>query len=73
MDKNLPVSAETQVDPWSGKIPHAERQLSLCATTPEPTCCDYCSPRTLELALHNKRSHCNGKPMPSNKDPKVKK
>ena len=39
-------------DPWSGKIPHAAEQLSLCATTtepvlwslraatPEPTCCN---------------------------------
>ena len=23
-------------DPWSGKIPHAAEQLSLCATTTEP-------------------------------------
>ena len=29
-------------DPWwSGKIPHAEEQLSPCATTTEPTCCNY--------------------------------
>ena len=32
----LPVQG-TQVDPWSGKIPHAAEQLSLCATTTEPT------------------------------------
>ena len=24
------------LDPWSGKIPHATEQLSLCATTTEP-------------------------------------
>ena len=23
-------------DPWSGKVPHAAEQLSLCATTTEP-------------------------------------
>ena len=23
-------------DPWSGKIPHAAKQLSLCATATEP-------------------------------------
>ena len=25
-----------EFDAWSGKIPHAEEQLSLCATTSEP-------------------------------------
>ena len=28
-------------EPWSGKIPHAAEQLSLCATTTEPTCHNY--------------------------------
>ena len=28
-------------DPWSGKIPHAAEQLSLCATITEPVCCNY--------------------------------
>ena len=26
-----------RIDPWSGRIPHATEQLSLCATTTEPT------------------------------------
>ena len=30
-------------DPWSGKIPHATRQLSLCATTTEPACPTSCA------------------------------
>ena len=25
-----------RLEPWSGKIPHAEEQLSLCATTTKP-------------------------------------
>ena len=45
--KNL--SAECRghgFEPWSGNIPHAVEQLSLCATTTratttEPTCCNY--------------------------------
>ena len=32
--KNLP--ADAVFGPWSGKIPNAEEQLSLCATTIEP-------------------------------------
>ena len=41
--KNLPASAEDTglgrngFDPWSGQIPHAAEQLSLCATTVKPT------------------------------------
>ena len=31
---SLPVQG-TQVEPWSGKIPHATEQLSPCATTTE--------------------------------------
>ena len=31
-------------DPWSGKIPQAAEQLSLCATTDEPTSCSHRSP-----------------------------
>ena len=34
--KNLPANAEARFDPWSGKIPHAVEQLSLCTTATEP-------------------------------------
>ena len=35
--KNPPANAgDTGSDPWSGKIPHAAKQLSPCATTTEP-------------------------------------
>ena len=35
--KNPPANAgDTGFEPWSGKIPHAVEQLSLCATTTEP-------------------------------------
>ena len=35
--KNLPAKAGDQgFNLWSGKIPHATEQLSLCATTTEP-------------------------------------
>ena len=33
--ENPPANAG--FEPWSGKIPHATEQLSLCATTTEPT------------------------------------
>ena len=34
---NPPANAgDTRFKPWSGKIPHAAEQLSLCATTTEP-------------------------------------
>ena len=54
--------------PWSGKIPHAMERLSPRitttmpvlwspgATTAEPVCHNYWSPRTLEPVLRNKRS-----------------
>ena len=32
----LPIGRGHRFDPWSGKIPHAAKQLSLCATTTEP-------------------------------------
>ena len=47
-----------RLDPWPGKIPHAEEQLSPCATTAEPT--------SLGLALQNLRGHRNEKPAHSN-------
>ena len=61
-------------DPWSGKIPHTETQLSQCttalepvlqspgATTTELSSHNYWSPQALEPVLHSKRSHCNEKP-----------
>ena len=61
--KNPPANAEdVGLIPGPGtKIPHAMGQLSLCATTTEPTCCR--SSRALEPVLHNKRIHCNEKPV----------
>ena len=34
--KNPPANAGNTGSPWSGKIPHAMEQLSLCTTTTEP-------------------------------------
>ena len=35
--KNPPANSRGhRFKPWSGKIPHAAEQLSLCATTTEP-------------------------------------
>ena len=47
-------------NPWSRKIPHAAEQLSPQAPSTEPT--------HLEPMLHNKRNHCNGKPVHHNKE-----
>ena len=33
--KNLPASAGDKLDPWSGKLPRATKQRSLCARTTE--------------------------------------
>ena len=56
MVKNPPAKYSRQgFDPWSGKIPRAEGQLSPDATTTEPTC--------LESVLHGKRSPHNEKPV----------
>ena len=41
--------------PWSGKIPHAEEQLGLWATTTEPAC--------LEPVLRNKRGRDSERPV----------
>ena len=47
-------------DPWSRKIPHAEGQLSPCATATEPVLkprgCNYWSPHSWEPVPSNKRS-----------------
>ena len=43
------------MDVWSGKIPHAAVQLTLC-TTVEPVSCSYWSPCALEPALHNEKA-----------------
>ena len=47
--KNLPATAGA-FDPWSGKIPHAMEQLSLCATTIEPM------PRDWQRSHYNEKS-----------------
>ena len=44
-------------DLWSRKMPHADVQLSPCATAPEPTRCNYWSPCTPGSVLCNRRSH----------------
>ena len=62
MDKNPPANAGGhKFSAWSRKILHAVEQLSPCATTAEPECCNYRNPSALEPALCNKRSHCNEK------------
>ena len=58
-------------DPWSGKTPHAEEQLSLCTTTTEPGLQSPGAATTealsaLEAVLLNKRIHRNEKPTPHN-------
>ena len=58
MVKNPPANAGDK--PWSGKIPHAAEQLSLCTTTTEPA--------RLEPVLCNKRSHRNEKPVHRNEE-----
>ena len=45
-------------NPWSGNIPHAAEQLSLCASTTELM--------HLEPVLCDKRNHCNKKPCTHN-------
>ena len=65
-------------DLWTGKLPHAVEQQSPGATTTEPVFESLCAapteawvPRllnpTLELVLHNKRSHHKEKPTCYNK------
>ena len=53
-------------DPWSGKIPHVEEQLSPCTTTPGTVLrareLQLVRPRALEPVLCNKRSDCSGMP-----------
>ena len=61
--KNPPANAGDKwhrFDPCSGKIPHAEEQLSLHATTTEA--------RSLEPVLGDKRSHFNEKPVQRNEE-----
>ena len=65
--KNLPANAG-DTDSWSGKIPQAVRQLSLCTTTAEPVfqSCSYWSLHALEPLLHNKTSHRSETPRTHN-------
>jgi len=53
-------------DACSGKIPHAEEQLSPCATTTELVLYIW-EPQLLKPVLCGKRSHCNEKHEPRNK------
>ena len=56
MVKNLPANARGhEFEPWSGKIPHATEQLSLCAATTEPA--------RLEPVLCNKRGRDSERPV----------
>ena len=55
-------------NPWSGKIPHAEGQLSPGFTTVEPVSCNCWRPHALEPVLRNKRSHGYEKPMHRNEE-----
>ena len=42
VDRSLPANAGGHgFDPWFGKIPQAEEQLSQWTTTTEPTCFNY--------------------------------
>ena len=43
-------------NPWSGKIPHASKQLSLCATTTEPA---FWSPRATSAGVQVPWSLCS--------------
>ncbi|KAJ8777852.1 hypothetical protein J1605_014109 [Eschrichtius robustus] len=53
---------------WSGKIPHATEQLSLCATTTEARVPQLLKLTRLEPVLHNKRIHRNEKPTHRNEE-----
>ena len=67
--------------PWSGKIPYAAEQLSLCGTTTKPSCYNFWSPCSAEKKPPQWEAHalsttrivpvcCNWrKPSRSNKDP----
>ena len=55
VDKNMPLSAcqsrGQRFCPWSGKIPHAARQRSLHAATPEARMPTACAPQQEKPAL----------------------
>ena len=57
---HLPTQ-EPWTQPCSRTPPRAAGQLSPCATTPEPTLCNYWSLSALELAPQHE-SHHHGKP-----------
>lgn len=72
--KNPPTNAgDMGFEPWSRKIPHAAKQLSLRTTTTEPVpgaqlqllspLLQLLAPMCLEPGLH-KRSHCTENPTP---------
>ena len=53
---------EPWIQPCSRKPPRAAGQLSPCATTPEPTLCNYWSLSALELVLHSTKATTTGSP-----------
>ena len=60
---NFRIAGDTSSNPWSGRIPHAEEQLSPnwpCAV--EPGSHNNWSLSFLEPILQSKRSHCNETP-----------
>ena len=65
VDKNPPANAG--FDPRSRKSPQAGEQLSLCAPSSEPACCDYWSLHPSARAPQRKPT-CNKKPMHCNKE-----
>ena len=65
-------------DSWSRKIPHATEQLSLCAMTTEPVCCNYGSlhilvpsPHTSESVLCTERPPQQGDRVPQQTSPRL--
>ena len=58
---HLPMQ-ETWFNPWSGKIPHAVEQLSLCTTSTEPVHHKYwaCAPQVLSPCAATAEAHVPG-------------
>ena len=55
-------------DPWSGKIPHAEEQISPCAATPKPVFESLCS--TMREATSEKPTQCRPRSPQPEKSPR---
>ena len=78
--KNLPSNAGDagSIPGWGTKIPHAEGQLTPCATTTdlsastrEPACHKVQSPDTLEPARHSYRDHLLWSPHATTREEKT--